>query len=92
MVSDWVHGNEKMYGYWREQATRSREAVERSDPNRSELSSIEDAAIERLANQLRSEFTRGIPGQATSLHQEMLFEVFLEVNWTELAEDLLGSQ
>ena len=50
---------------------------------------VEEVAAKRLARQLRDEVATGIPATATGLHQDLLYGSMTEVNWTELAEDLL---
>jgi chemotaxis protein MotB len=89
LVSDSIAGDAAQLEYWkleanrqRDTAARSREVVELQRP-------IAEVAAEKLAKQLREEFTRKAPAQSKGVYQELIFFGFSEVNWNQIAEDLL---
>jgi chemotaxis protein MotB len=89
-VGDWLHGDVAAFRYWQEQARRHRDQAARSPDVRDRLCSVDEAAARGLAQQMEAEITRGSPAQAGGLYQEMLTGALAEVNWTEIAEDLLA--
>lgn len=89
-VGDWLHADAKAYKYWREQAQQSRELASLSPEVRDKRRSVNEVAAQHLSKQLRDEMTQGIPSKAQGVYQDLLFGALSEVNWVELAEDLLG--
>jgi hypothetical protein len=76
--------------YWQRQAQRQRMLAEKVKPPGSKRDAVERIAARQLARQLREEFTHGIPAKFTDLHKNLLRDAFSEVNWLEIAEDLLA--
>jgi flagellar motor protein MotB len=90
LISDWLNSNERAAKTWRREAQLAREAARNSKEVLDKKSSLKDAAVRHLAKQLREEITLSIPPQATGLYEDLIFRALGEVNWLELAEDLLA--
>jgi flagellar motor protein MotB len=91
LVSDWMLTDKSMNKYWQAQAQRqvtsaqtNREPDERDD-------SVTTVAARRLSAQLRDEITAGIPQQAKGFYRDLLMDSIAEVNWQQIAEDLLAN-
>lgn len=89
-VSDWIHLDKDVSKYWQKQAHDQREAAQWSKEVRDKSSSMEEIATRQLVKQLQEELHREIPGKSTGIHRELLLEALRDVNWTEVAEDLIG--
>ncbi len=89
LVSDWIHSNDESNKYWQDQARRANELANADSDVRNKSSPKDEAAVRILSKQLREELTKGVRDKTSGLHQDLLFEVLAEVNWDELAEDLL---
>ena len=87
LVSQWLHADPARYKYWREQAQRCREAAAGLAGERS--GTVEELATKALSTQLRAEVTAGMPQQVTSVYQDLLYGSLNDVNWTQIAQDLL---
>lgn len=90
LVRDWLHNDETARVYWQKQANDQRESARWAREVKSRKLSIKDVAISRLAAQLQEELLRDTP-KTTGLYREIMLDAFNEVNWTEIAEDLIGS-
>jgi chemotaxis protein MotB len=91
LVGDWLHTDEEANKYWRKQVQLAREWAHSSKDVRNKLSSVDEAATLHLSKQLKDEITRGISSEVKGLHQNLLFGALSEVNWSELAEDMLSN-
>jgi flagellar motor protein MotB len=89
-VSDFFHADDETTEYWRDQARRQRELAAKSKDVGGNPELIDKLAVQQLSKRLKEEITRGIPAGATGLYQDLLFEAINEVNWNEIAEDLLA--
>jgi flagellar motor protein MotB len=85
-VNDWLHADKKAIDHWTEQAKRFRDAAAR---NPEKGRSVEEVAAHRLANQMRTEISRDAPTQASGVYQDLLYDAINQVNWLELAEELV---
>ncbi len=92
LIADWIHSNDEIGKYWQDQAKRAMELASASPEVRKKSATQKDAAVQILAKQLREEMTKGIVNKTTDIHRDLLFETFTEVNWKELAEDLIEPQ
>ncbi len=90
MVNNWIHSDPKNVAAWRKKAVSHRELARRELGQDSKVEVIEHFATQQLALQLKEELTRGIPAQAQGLHKDLLKEIMTDVNWVEIAEDLLS--
>lgn len=90
LVGQWVNADDKSLQYWRDRAREARTAAAASPEVQEKHLSAEQAAVRHLAKRLRNELVMEIAGDSKGLQQELLFEVLYQVNWAELAEDLLS--
>ena len=88
VVSDWLHADPKVSEHWREQAKKLRESARVAGEAEGNANGDKGAAKE-LARQLKDDVMRGIPGQTKGLYRDLLFEIFADVNWGEIADDLM---
>ncbi len=89
LIGDWLHANEKLRKYWREQAKQNRVLASLSGEVREKGSSLEKIAARQLSKQLEEEITREMPSQVTGIYKDLVFLALADANWLELAEDLL---
>lgn len=86
----WIDNDQATYLYWREEATRHvRQAAEDEMVERG-LWTVQEAARHNLAQQLKHELTEAAPNLGSSIYSDLLGAALDEVNWTELAENLLS--
>ncbi len=92
LIADWIHSNEEIGKYWQDQTKRAMELASAAPEVRKKSVTQQDAAIQILSKQLRDEMTKGIVDKTSDIHRDLLFETFAEVNWKELAEDLIAQR
>ncbi len=90
VVSLWLDNEKASYDYWREEANHHR----REAPNCSQVIegiwTAEEAAKINLAGELKEEITDGTPVTSqTSVYSDLLNAALAEVNWYEIAENML---
>lgn len=90
LVSNWIQQDKTVRAYWREQAQRQLDLVNWTRDANVKSESAEKMAIRQLSKQLRDELKNGVPTAVGPIYRDLLFEVLSEVNWTEIAEDLLA--
>jgi chemotaxis protein MotB len=90
MVSDWLNWDPKTRKYWEEQAQDQRKWAGEAKEVREKKTSPEEAAALKLAKSLRGEVGQEIIVNTKGLQQDLLFEIMSQVNWLEIAEDLLS--
>jgi chemotaxis protein MotB len=90
LVGQWVVADEKSLQYWQDQARQARTVAAASREVQEKQLTAQQAAVNHLARRLRNELVMEIAGEAKGLQQELLFEALYQVNWAELAEDLLA--
>ena len=90
LVRDWLHQDDKAREYWITQVKDQLESARWSKEVKAKRTTANEIAIGKLADQLKEEITREAPSKASGLYRELLLDAFSEVNWTELAEDLVG--
>jgi hypothetical protein len=89
-VSEWISGNEKTAKYWREQAGRALKTASRHSDAGGNSVRIEDTAAQILADQMKKELGGDLPQKkGENLHNDLLGDALNDINWTEVAEDLL---
>lgn len=88
-VADFVFTDPVAGPHWREMATRARQAATTDPQVRANNKTVEEVATSLLARQLQDELTAGIPTSASGVYQDLLFNGISDVNWPELAEDLV---
>jgi hypothetical protein len=89
LVSDWIHSDKTAKTYWHTQAVRQRDLAHWSQKG-NDNSDAERTALHELKRQLQEEIKRDLPGRLNNPYRDLLSEALAEVNWTELAEDLLS--
>ena len=89
-VALWLDNDEATYLNWREMAQQIRTAAPRLEQVFSGVWSEEQAACFALADQLRNEIEGGSPQLEPTLYSDLLGAALAEVNWTEIAEQLLA--
>jgi flagellar motor protein MotB len=89
VVSDWINTTEAIE-YWRTQTQFASDWAAMSQELVGQAGSADESAIRGLSRQLRDEITRQVRSEHSDLSQELLAQILSEVNWMELAEDLLA--
>ena len=90
LIADWLLSNEKTLNHWRDQARQARAAAAASKEVQDRQVTADRAAVFQLAKRLRNELTPVIAADSKDLQQDLLFEIMHQVNWAEIAEDLLA--
>jgi hypothetical protein len=87
LVSKYINENGKALTHWREQArvsaARDRDVLEKRITK-------DRAALRQLEKCLQSEVIPEITAAAQGVQRDLLSECLRQVNWLEIAEDLLG--
>lgn len=90
LVSEWLHQDEEIQRYWRKQALHQREAARWAKEVRDEKKTIDQVAIRQLMLQLEEEFAWEVSKKTQGIHRSLLERSMLDVNWEELAQDLIA--
>ena len=90
LVNDWLHSDEKLLQYWRGQAVRHRASARREYGSGVKGEAIEGIAARQLAARLEQELSAEIPSRAKGLHRDLLIAITTDINWAEIATDLLS--
>jgi chemotaxis protein MotB len=88
-VSEWLLTDDKSRDYWENQAQQAREWASSAKEVREKKVSADEAAALRLATTLNDELVQQMAGGAKGLQQDLLYEILGQVNWFEVAEDVL---
>jgi chemotaxis protein MotB len=92
-VSDWLHGNEKATRHWRAKATEALETASLKAEAQGDPALIEEKATLILAEEMKAELKGNIAlKRGDNLYDDLLGGVLDEVNWGELAEDILRQE
>jgi chemotaxis protein MotB len=89
VVGEWMIGDAKAGAHWKSQAIAARKLATTHPDVVTKKQTVEDVATKMLARQMRDEVLKSIPQNATGLHQDLLYSGIVEVNWQQLAEDLV---
>ena len=87
-MNDWIHADGERLKYWRSQAQRCREAAA-ANPARDPNETIQEAASKELARQLQGEIYEGGVTKVSGIYQDLLIGALNDVNWYQIAEDML---
>lgn len=90
VVSDGIVNDTALMDRWKTEANRTREEAARSRDVVELRRPISEVAAENLAKKLKEEFLRKIPPQNKGIYQDVLFSSFTDVNWKQIAEDILS--
>src|SRR5581483_5413206 len=88
-VSAWLHENSGAAGHWHEKAVAALKTASLSEKAYGNSAKIEEEASRILAGQLEDELKKERPAKGASLNDDLLTQALSDVNWIELAEDLL---
>ncbi|QEL15344.1 flagellar motor protein MotB [Limnoglobus roseus] len=89
VVNDGIHASGETLQYWRGEANKHREEAARSPEVVDQKRPINEVATAALAKKMRDEWSQKIPPQAKGVYQDLLFSSLADVNWTQIAEDML---
>ncbi|HEX4609997.1 MAG TPA: hypothetical protein VH092_17525, partial [Urbifossiella sp.] len=90
LVAQWLGADDKRLKEWKEKAQACREAAAASPGVRNRSENAEEVATKDLAARLSATFTQGSPAKGNDLYQDLIVWSLREVNWKQVAEDLLG--
>lgn len=90
LVADWLEHDEAAQQRWREVARKAKEQAERLPVVQEGKLTVDEAAIQILAKQIAEDIRRSTPPNLEGVHQDLLLNVLAEVNWREIAEDILS--
>lgn len=88
-VADWIHSKQDQLQHWLREAERSYWLAAQSPEVRLKRRPVREVATQQLARRLREEFADNIPPSVSGIYQDLLYFSLSEVNWAEIAEDLL---
>ena len=88
-IGEWLRSDKNADQYWHNQVRLTRDWAEVSRELLSKHGSVDEAATLQLAKQLKDEIRRTVSSETDGLTRELLSLTLADVNWTELAEDLL---
>lgn len=90
LVSDWVYGDNKQRTHWDQQAKEAKRAAKNAKEVQEKRASVEETATLFLARSLKNELVPEIAAQTKGLQQDLLYEITSQINWWEIAEDLIN--
>jgi len=88
LMSDWLHHDKKVSDYWQDQAALARQKAALNPRAKNKREQIDEATL-KLARQMREDVALGIPADTKGVYRDLLYRAIAEVNWLELAEDLM---
>jgi len=88
-VALWLGNDESTYRYWKEQAAERVLGARNSKEVLAGRCTPNEAANIQLAEQLQLEVTEMAPAQAATLYSDLLTSALSEVDWYEIAADLI---
>ena len=91
LVNDWLRRDKEAAAYWHKQANDQREAARWSREVKEEKKTVEAVATRQLVSQLQTELKRDIPKKADGVYRDLLNQTLTDINWLELAEDLISN-
>ena len=89
LFTDWLYHDKEASAYWHKQAEDQREAARWSTDVKTYGASADKVATRLLYLQLQDEMTRQIIEKSEGIKRDMLDEMVGQVNWAEIAEDLI---
>jgi len=89
-VNDYFANDKAALAYWKEQAARQRDAAQLAPEVVEGKRTAREVSSHALANQMKSEMSQGVVKLKDPLHQDLVLGAINEVNWDELAEDMLA--
>jgi len=89
LIGNWVFSDKEANKYWREQTLQHRVLAKESPEVLNKRDTVESVANQMLAKKLKDEILRDVPPQASKLYKDLFYETTADVNWTQIAQDLL---
>jgi flagellar motor protein MotB len=89
MVSDWVHADAENQARWREHARACRDAAAQNPDVLAKTATLEVVAARELSKRLREALAADAVN-VKGIQQDLILWSLGEVNWTQIAEDLLA--
>jgi chemotaxis protein MotB len=89
LIGNWVFADKDASKYWREQTQRQRALAKESPEVLNKLETVDSFAIQLLAKKLKDEILREFPPRASRLYKDLFYETTADVNWMQIAQDLL---
>ena len=90
LISAWLSSDSKAMQHWYEKAQATRDWAAGIKDVQEKRISADRAATFQLARLLKNEITSDIALTAQGIQQDLLIEAMAQVNWSELAEDVLA--
>jgi hypothetical protein len=88
-VNLWINDTKSSQDYWREQAGNHWQVALSSQDVKDGKGTPQEIAGQKLSEQLKEEISEGAPLKQSGLYTELLNAAISEVDWYEIAEDLL---
>lgn len=89
VVGKFIQQDQKAFAYWKQQVASAKMAAVDTAEVRKQLMTVEEVATELIRKQLRDEIAQQIPSTSDGIYRDLLYNSMGDVNWTELAEDLV---
>jgi chemotaxis protein MotB len=89
LVGEWMVNDPKVAPYWREQALAARKQAAQLPEVIDRKQTLEEAATKILARAMRDAVAKDIPTQTKGILQDLLYTSIVDVNWQQLANDLI---
>ncbi|MDW7994491.1 MAG: flagellar motor protein MotB [Gemmatales bacterium] len=89
-VADWIYAKEDQLQRWLKEAERIYWLTAQMPEARLKRRSVRELAAERLGRLLQDDFADRVPSQLPGVYQDLMYMALSEVNWREIAEDLLA--
>jgi chemotaxis protein MotB len=90
LVSAWLRADLKRIDYWEDQAQQTWTWASGTKEVQKKLITADRLAARELAKRLKHEVSPEMAADVNTVQQDLLFEAMEQVNWLEIAEDLLA--
>jgi flagellar motor protein MotB len=90
-VLTWIRADAKRMRYWKEQAQRCREEVAAAQKAVNQTKTPEELVTQQLAQRLSAEIAGNVPKNTPDVYKDLIFTSVKEVNWEQVADDILAS-
>ncbi len=89
VVSDWIAGDDARLKLWQSKARAAKVAAAKSVEATEKGADPNELAARELARELRAEVSGGANKVQSGVYQDLLYGSFWDVNWTQIAQDLV---
>ena len=89
LVSAWLHADPQKTQYWQDQAQRAWTWAKGTKEVKQKRATASELAALQLAKTLKREVAQEMSSDINRFQQDLLLEALEQVNWVEIAEDLL---